>query len=147
MVLLNILRKINKLVNWQTSKLANWQTKTGFTLVEIMLSVVILSFGTVLLQQAFFNLLDTHNLCRNYVEADLFFQEKLWETQHKLDTQKELPLGLQEGEFAGRRKSFKWRLEVSKIEELEALYKVNLALFWQEGSREKNLFWTTYVGK
>ncbi|MFH1900794.1 MAG: prepilin-type N-terminal cleavage/methylation domain-containing protein [Candidatus Omnitrophota bacterium] len=119
----------------------------GFTLVEVMLAVVVLSLGTGFLYKTFFTLLDAHGFCRNHLEANLFALDKLWEAQQKLWEEKVLPLGSTTGEHKGRAKVFNWKLSIAPLSELEDIYKVNLNLSWQEPQREVSFEKTTYVAR
>ena len=125
-----------------------WSTgnKRGFTLIEVLITVAILSFGIVLLYQAFFICLDAVMHCSNRLEAQFLMGEKLWAAQKDLTSQETLPEGEKNGVLAGRNKDFNWMMLVNSIPESEDLYKINLDFSWQEGKKEITVSRATYVG-
>ena len=118
----------------------------GFTLIEVLITVAILSLGIVMLYQAFFICMDAVMHCSNRLEAQFLMGEKLWTAQKDLTSLGTLPEGEKRGALAGRSKNFNWKMLVNSIPESEDLYKINLNFSWQEGKKIVTVSRATYVG-
>jgi prepilin-type N-terminal cleavage/methylation domain-containing protein len=118
--------------------------RTGFTLVEIMITTAILSLGLVMIYQAFFISLDTFDYYLNYLNAKLWLDEKIWQIQDDCRREEVFIPTRSEGEFRIRNKNFNWDMYCNAIEP-EELYKVSLRLSWQQGPRRINMLTETYA--
>lgn len=129
--------------------------KKGFTLVEIMVSVAILSIGLVLILQGLAFSLGALRISEDNLTATLAAESKMAEAQilAKEDWDK-LKSGLDEKwEFANLR--CQWKVEVNpvqwQLEEVskgyEDLNQVDAALAWQEGRQKGRIPLTTYMIK
>jgi prepilin-type N-terminal cleavage/methylation domain-containing protein len=120
----------------------------AFTLLEVMLTVAVLSIGTIFVYQAFFNSLDAFNYCLNYLNVTSWMDEKIWQAQDSLAHFANLGRMLTDGKFVIGNKHFKWDLSYSQIDEVKKickLYKVDLAVSWQEGKRQIKLVKNAYA--
>lgn len=129
--------------------------KKGFTLVEIMVSVAILSIGLVLILQGLVFSLGALRISEDNLTATLAAESKMAEAQilAKEDWDK-LKSGLdEEWEFADL--ECQWEIEVTPVEwqmeevpaGYEDLNQVDAALAWQEGKRKGRIPLTTYMRK
>lgn len=116
----------------------------GFTLIEVLVTTAVLSLGIVLIYRGFFTLLDSFGYYSNYLRVAAFADEKLWQAQDALSC---FGPGTGIGS-AGRlniqNKDFNWSLSVNPVE-AESLYRIDLAVHWQEGPRTKELTRNGYV--
>lgn len=123
----------------------------GFTLVELMLSVVILGFGLCIVLQSYLSSLHGLDASQNYLEAVRFAKEKLdgltiaaYENSGLLPEVKtgKAILGLRE---------FNWESEVSEIHDpaylSEDLVTASVNLDWRERNIAKNTVLATYLPK
>jgi len=118
----------------------------SFTLVEIIVTVTILSLGIVFVYQGFLTSLGANGYCKNYLVAQNWIDQKFWNTQkslleyHSLFTQK------REGNIKINGKEFSWQFDYSLIAGSEAmdLYDIQLWLYWKEGKRSIKLVRATY---
>lgn len=116
----------------------------GFTLVEVMVAAAILSFGLVMIHQAFFVSLDTYNYYLNNLYAQLWLDEKAWQLQDEFRQYEYFNPVPTSGEFAVGNKNFDWNMDYGSIVS-EELYRVNLRISWKQGSRQVNILRTAYV--
>ena len=116
----------------------------GFTLIEVMIATAILSFGLVLIYQAFFISLDTFNYYLNHLNAQLWLDEKIWQVQDDFRRYKVFSPTKIGDEFIMGSKDFNWQMGYSSIKP-EELYKVGLTVSWKQGSRRINLLREAYV--
>lgn len=120
---------------------------TGFTLIEIMVTVAILSLGIIILHQSFFTLLSSTDFLTNRLSAGLEANNKIWEIQEGL----KFSGGLKDIPGAGRivhnGRNFYWKFLYNTLSESSGLYKIELFLSWMEGAREKNFIKDVYILK
>lgn len=118
----------------------------GFTLIEVIVTVAILSLGVVLIFEAFFISLDSFNYYSNYLNVASWADEQIWETQKNLNYfGSEEPYAEQGGSINRNNRDFRWDLAYSLISSEPDLYEINLELNWQEGRRAAKLSRTAYA--
>ncbi|MDD5466092.1 MAG: prepilin-type N-terminal cleavage/methylation domain-containing protein [Candidatus Omnitrophica bacterium] len=115
----------------------------GFTLIEVMVTTVVLSLGTVLIYGAFFTSLDAFNRYTNYLNLIPWMDEQLWQAQDGLNKFGALAQLQTTGEFQKSGKTFSWGLNYSLID--GGLYKIDLDLYWQQGQRKAGLSRSAYA--
>ena len=127
------------------SKIGN--KKTGFTLIEVMITTAVLSLTALLIYEAFFISLDTFNYCYNYLNVFSLADEKIWQAQDDISRFGALTNIAEKGEFVDRNKNFVWNLSNSSIADAlnQKLYKIDLILSWREGKRPVKISRTAYA--
>lgn len=115
----------------------------GFTLIEIMISTVVLSLGAVLIYGAFFTSLDSFNRYTDYLSLIPWMDQQLWQAQDNLTKSGALARIPTTGEFQKSGKAFRWGLSYGLID--DGLYKIDLDLHWQQGQREAGLSRSAYA--
>lgn len=131
--------------------------KKGFTLVELMLAVSILSVGIVLVARSFLSVAAALDSSRNRIQALQLLETKMTELETKVrEGQGALPESKQEEAKINNRDAV-LKLEIvpleveglkpreEKLEEdKEVLNEVVLSVFWQEANRDKDAILSTY---
>ena len=117
--------------------------KRGFTLIELMVSVSILSLGIVLIYQSFFTILNYFNYYLHYLDVYPWLNEKIWQIKEDLNRNGNFDFIEKGGFLEINKRIYRWNLDFSPID--KNLYAIYLTLFWQEGKREIRLFRKTYV--
>jgi prepilin-type N-terminal cleavage/methylation domain-containing protein len=115
------------------------QKNRGFLLLEVMISVAILSIGTLLILNSFMRPLRAIEFSRDCFKAGLLLEEKMLELYNS-----DIKDGLSKGVFSNFDNKFSWNLGVIKLEE-DACNEVNLRILWQGKDREENLSASTYI--
>jgi len=118
-------------------------TKRGFTLIEIMFAVVILSFGLVLVLRSFAVALEGLQRSENVKVASYLLEEKMEEINEKAKEEGGIAKGTSSGEFDNT--DCKWGLNVWQSDVDEDLNEVELEILWAEGKNKRSLFATTYL--
>ena len=119
--------------------------KQGFTLIEVMLSVVILSLGFTLILQGFSQALKTLRISQNNAKASVLADSKMAELQiNAKEGQDVLSSGVNE-KILLNNIEFYWRSEVTLDQEDENLNKTVATLSWQEGKRKGATPIVTYL--
>jgi len=118
--------------------------KQGFTLIEIMFAVVILSFGLVLVLRSFATTLEGMKRSENVKLASYLLEEKMEEVKEKAKEEKGIVNGNAFGEFEDY-KDYNWNLNVNPSSVDEVLNEVKLEISWTEGKNQRSIFATTYL--
>jgi len=116
----------------------------GFTLIEILVAISVLSIAMVVIMQLFSGGLKSARLSDVYARGVFHAREKMEEIL--LGT--EFAEGISEGEFDD---AYWWRSEVVREEQLEEeakklpfeAYHIRVDVFWDEGAKEKSFGITT----
>ncbi len=129
--------------------------KKAFTLIEVMLSVSILSIGLVLILQAFAQSFNIVRISKNNLIATLIIGNKMAEAQIQA---KEDWGSFESG--IGERFNFEgikceWEMDISPVEweseEMvdldEVLNEIKASLYWKEGKRKGVIFLDTFMRK
>ena len=122
-------------------------TRKGFTLVELMVTVTILSLGVVSVYEGFFTSLNAHAYCRNYLSVQSWMNQKIWDIQEALLRYQTLVTQKKSGNFKIGGKEFKWGLHYYSLAGSEKinLYKIILEVNWKEGIRDINVNRSTFL--
>ena len=126
----------------------------AFTLIEIMVSISILSLGLVVILQWFSHSLNILRISQNYTKATLLLENKIADIEIKFKEGAEETGGSEE--FEDSNILFKSRTEAMPVEckkELDSgqemeygdLYKIKAVLSWKEGRRKGSISLVTYL--
>jgi len=125
----------------------------AFTLVELLISVVILGFGLCVVIRSYMSSLSALDTSQNYVEATRLTQTKLSELELLAVDQKGLEPFHDSGEsLIGARKA-SWKIEVGDIQEpreeeiKEDFVMAQVSVSWQERNAPRNSALVTYLPK
>lgn len=117
----------------------NKQKSRGFLLLEIMISISVLSIGILLILNSFVNLIRSIELSKDYFKAGLMLEEKLTEVYNS-----DIEEGLSGGEFSGFDNRFSWDMNVIESED-GSCKEVSLKVSWRERGKEKDLSVSTCI--
>lgn len=122
-------------------------THQGFTLIEVMVTVVVLSLGIVLIYEALFTSVNAFSYCSNYFKTASWTEEKIWQAQDNLSRLGPLAKVDTAGAFISRNRKFNWHLSYKVIDDKSTLYlyKIDFSLLWAEGKRKTKLIRTAYA--
>lgn len=110
-----------------------YNNRRAFSLLEVIITLAILSAGIVFILRAFSASLYAAKFSQNITLACLLAEEKLWEIQEKQGGQEFLPAQNKET-MQGR--DFNWSYEAAKLEDSE-LTELKFNVSWRESAREK----------
>ncbi|MFH2137146.1 MAG: prepilin-type N-terminal cleavage/methylation domain-containing protein [Candidatus Omnitrophota bacterium] len=121
---------------------------SGFTLVEVLVAVVVLSVGLVIIYESFLMSLDVINLFFNRLNAQFFISEKIAQVQHGFDQ----PAGTffspnQNGIVTLNNRLFNWQIDMNLLDVRGELYKLDTVVSWKEGSKDSVIRRSTLVKK
>jgi prepilin-type N-terminal cleavage/methylation domain-containing protein len=119
--------------------------KKGFTLVEVIVSVGILSFGLILVVQGFTQALSAIDIAHNNLKAGLLAEEKITEfilEPEVLDYSYNQELG---GEEQEANTKYTWVLSVEQQGDKQELNQVFTDVSWVSGRRKGRVSIVTYL--
>ena len=118
----------------------------GFTFIEVMVAVAILSLATVMLAQSNLLSLDVHARYANRLNIQNWMEEKIWEAKQNI-LESEAP---QADEASGtvmiQHKDFRWKLK-TEASDSDEVYLYDLNLTWKEGRGNGATSRTGYIFK
>lgn len=107
----------------------------GFTLIEVMVGVAILSFGIVVIFETFFVSLNTYSSYSNYLKTQNWLDEKIWDMQDRLNHSSLITMNTDSGQVHVNNKDLPWNMVAEVVDWDESLIEVDVNLSWQEGGR------------
>jgi type II secretion system protein I len=116
--------------------------KTGFTLVELLLSVAILSFGLVGVIHAYGISLKALSVGQDYSDFIYLLSKRMAEVEEKTLVEGGINSGTSYGEFSDGYANFNWRLQVEEAA-TKGLQKVLVTVSHQKDPRTFTL--ATYL--
>ena len=132
-----------------TDKKARMTSRTGnrgFTFIEVMVTVAVLSLGTVMIQGGLLRAADILNRTSNTLIARQWMDEKLWQAQETLFYSGEGgSLEATSGNFSEYGRDFNWSLGASSTG--IDLYKLKLSVTWSQGGRAVEVIKEIYAAK
>jgi prepilin-type N-terminal cleavage/methylation domain-containing protein len=117
--------------------------KRGFTLIEIMISVAILSVGLILVLQGFSHAFNILRISRDNLETSLFAQEKMAEMEINAKQEKDAFLDDVSGVSRSNNIEFNWQIRLTPDKEYEDLYEAVTTVSWKEGIRHGSGIFST----
>jgi len=127
----------------------------AFTLIEVMLSVSILSIGLVLILQAFAQSFSVVRISRNNLTATLIVENKMAEAQIQAKEDWDAFESGTDERFYFEGVKCEWEMDITPVEwetdEMldldEVLNEVKTSLYWKEGKRRGVVFLDTFMRK
>lgn len=119
--------------------------KAGMTLIEVLLSVTILTIGLLVLYRPFLTSLDAITYVNDRIEADRLLSHLVWEWERAAkESNLIVPNGVS-GILYGNNKIFHYSADTKITESMFDLEKVVLALNWTNAGQKKSLSKEFYI--
>jgi type II secretion system protein I len=118
------------------------QCKKGFMLLELMVSLAILSTGLLTVTRSFISSLGASNYSQQYTLACTLAEEKLNELGQSTD----LSEGTTQGSFEEPYLQFSWELEI-KPSSNDSLKHVTITVIWKEKGKQRKAKLATLILK
>ncbi len=126
----------------------NLRLKFGFTLMEIMVTIAILSVGIVFVFKALLFSLDQINYLTTRLYATTILDNRVSEIERRLRIEQTLPFDLNHPQIAkiGKREvTLKEEMNINTVEDYPDVFKLDLSLSWQQGQRSIKLSRSAYI--
>lgn len=118
--------------------------RRGFTLFEIIVTVVILSVGIVGIYEALIVSLNAYGYYSNSLVVQSWMDTKMWEVEDELARSEGGISQGDSGKFLSGSKEVSWRVMVRPVIE-GSLYELILRCSWKEGRRNVNASRVSYA--
>ncbi len=133
-------------------RLKGFPNKSGYILVETLVSVAILSIGLVMVLGALSQGINALRASKNYTQAILLAEEKICEISRLNEVDITVWSG-RSGDFGEGfpRKNFRWRVNTEELNELKKelgevqIVEVNVLVIWQELGIDRKVNLSTYL--
>ena len=123
--------------------------RPGFTLIEVLLTLAVLSIGIVSVYRTYFQTLDTLVHVNARLAAINLLAERMVAIERGLKERREIPFGSGEDvesvTIQNRRVDYHFETAIGSVENLQNFYDVSLGLWWVEGARTIRLNRSFYV--
>lgn len=123
--------------------------KRGFSFLEVMAAVMILSAGLVLIYKSFLIALETTNHLTCRLQADILLDEKIATLNRLLQDQNQLtlvgPQAIDQVIIANRPVNFQYTLDFRSVENLKGLFLLDISISWVEGNRRIQILREVYL--
>ena len=113
--------------------------RSGFMLLEVMLSVFIVVVGVVFVISSFITSIKAYRVSKSYLEALYLMEEKMWEYEDSGE--------VEDGSDSGKFEDYKdaeWSVKAEEIEDL-ALNKTAVEVVLGEGDKKRRFRIVTYL--
>ncbi len=108
---------------------------SGFTLIEVMITVAILSCGTVMIQYGLLRSANVLGHTSNTLQVQNWMNDKIWDVKEALFYSENPPPEDQSGSFNDAAREFQWTMHVEPAMVEQELYLLRLTVTWLEGGR------------
>ncbi|MCD4779199.1 MAG: prepilin-type N-terminal cleavage/methylation domain-containing protein [Candidatus Omnitrophica bacterium] len=122
--------------------------RKGFTLIEVMVSLMILSVGIVYILKSYIVSLERTTHITNRIYATTALDNRISYIQRMLKAYKMLPIDLNRKEdikVGGKNITFKQYMVIKEVAEMPEVFDLTLTLSWQEGLRNISLSRSAYL--
>ena len=124
-------------------KIGNKNTKAGFTLIEVMVTVAILSLGTVFISQSNLTTMNVYGRYINRIAIQNWAEEKIWETKQMILESDAPETGQHSGTIQESGRTYDWQLDVEP-NDTNDVYGITLDMSWPESGKTAYLRRSAY---
>ena len=123
------------------------KANNGFTFIEIMVTLVILSVGIVGVYQALFQSLDHMSRLTSRLYANILLEDQLAVIERQLRAYKTLPTEtpVQEIDVGVQHVNFEPQLIIGEVDQFTDVFKIELEYTWLERNRQNRLGRSAYL--
>ncbi|HBG62529.1 MAG TPA: hypothetical protein DDX37_11970 [Candidatus Omnitrophica bacterium] len=121
---------------------------SGFTFVEIMVALAVLSLGIVIIFKGFIVSLDRMNYLTNRLYATTLLDNRITAIERMLRVYETLPFELNRKEklnVGAKEIEFRQRMNISEVEDFADVFELDLSLLWDSGGKEMILSRSAYI--
>jgi len=119
----------------------------SFTLIEVMVSVAILSIGLMFILRGQANLINSMRIAEDNLKATHEVESRMAQAQIKAMDDPDLSLGGLDEEFKSEGVEFEWEIQAESVAQSELLKEIEATMSWEEGRRKGSVPVFTYMRK
>jgi prepilin-type N-terminal cleavage/methylation domain-containing protein len=124
------------------------KTKKGFSFIEMMTTVAVLSVGIVAIYQSFFKSLEYINHMTYRLHALNILSNKIEMIQKEFEVTGEIHLAAPRQASVivhGRRVEFQEKVDLVSLSKMQNIYQIHVVLSWRESGRNISLSRSCYI--
>jgi len=132
----------------KTHQISVQQSQAGYTFIEVMVALGILSFGIVMIFKVFLVSLDHMSHLTNRIYATTILDHYISLTELDLRAYKVLPFQLDNTEnmsVGKNRIMFEHNIKISPVESFLDIFQLDIELSWMEGEHQRRLSRSSYI--
>ena len=118
-----------------TSVIGVKKKNLAFTLIEVMVTVAILSLATVMISQSNLMNMKVYGRFANRMAIQNWAEEKIWEAEEEILASEAPEAGDSSGTYESENKTYQWHLSISE-EVSQSLYSIFLTITWNDAGQE-----------
>ena len=119
--------------------------RSGITLVEVLLSVVILSGALIIIYQPLLTTLRAAQHVDVTLEAERLLDDHIWRMEDRIRMGGVLTDLPRNGLLIGQHQPFDYRFQAYPLDEAERLHRLDFDVTWSEGGLKKRLMRSIYL--
>ena len=123
----------------------------GFALLEVMVTVSLLSLGATMIYQSSLTSLRTYGRAEDRLSLQGWIEEKIWQAKQDILEADSPEEGVTSGVFSEGKKGYPWQLKTEQVWQSEDLkstfYRIECTVSWKEGREQKSLLRVGHVQK
>lgn len=118
----------------------------GFTLIEVILSIMILALGIVSVQRVFVGSLSGLSVIENWGQAERLLEEKIWSLRHEVQKQgRKFKKHNDGGLVLGNDRTFHYKVSLRKIAPDDRLREARAIISWGHRGLNHSIKRTFYL--
>jgi len=118
----------------------------GFTLVEVMLSVVILMAGVIVIDQILLASMSRLSFLEHRFEANRLLANKIWEVQDLINRTGTAPKNFDDSVLMGHERVYNYAMQAKPVGKSGDLYRADFRIAWTEAGWAQKIVRTYYLG-
>lgn len=111
----------------------------GFTLIEVLLSVVILSIGIIGVSRPFLASLNSLDYLNRRSEVSRLLTQKYWELESESEKLGQLNQRAGKGDLVGSRDMYHYKMRATPVPPGEGLHRLDFRVSWSQAGTHKTL--------
>lgn len=123
-------------------------SRSGLTLIELLLSLSIFAAGSVVIFRAFVLSLDRMTHVTTRIQANQILDNQIYDIERTLRAFKSLPLDVDQDteiEVGGKTIQFQRSVSVGEVEDFIDIFSLNVSISWNESDRAIHLTRASYI--
>ncbi len=117
----------------------------GFTLIEVLISVVILSASLITIYRPLLGSVSAIHYTDSRIEGNRIISEKLWRIQQDVYDSGVLTKRKDKGEIIGNERVYNFKFDTNALEIHDYLVEASYQLNWISSGRKKSIRHTSYI--
>lgn len=129
-----------------TSLIGKRGGRGGFTLIEVLVSVVILMAGVIVIDQILLVSMSRLGFLEHRFEANRLLTNKIWEVQDLINRTGAAPKNFDDSVLMGSERVYNYAMQSKSVGKTAGLYQADFRISWTEAGWAKKILRSYYFG-